>query len=131
LEGILIQAAAPPTDLNRLAQQLKLLANPKRLRIIHMLMEGIQCNCVLGDALGMSANLISHHVGLLRVAGLVDMERDPSDSRWVYYTVNETALQELNEAYAAFFDLERVRPRQLFCGPQGALVDLVAVEVTA
>jgi ArsR family transcriptional regulator len=126
----LIEATAPPTDINRLAQQLKLLANPKRLRLIHMLMEGIQCNCVLGDALGMSANLISHHVGLLRDAGLVDMERDTSDSRWVYYTVNESALQELNETYAAFFDLERIQPRQLFCGPEGTTVDLEAVQVT-
>jgi ArsR family transcriptional regulator len=126
----LIETTAPPTDINLLAQQLKLLANPKRLRLIHMLMEGIQCNCILGDALGMSANLISHHVGLLRDAGLVDMERDVSDSRWVYYTVNESALQELNEAYTAFFDLERIQPRQLFYGPEGAMVDLEAIQVT-
>jgi len=127
----LIETAAPPTDINRLARQLKLLGNPKRLRLIHMLMEGVQCNCVLGDALGMSANLISHHIGLLREAGLVNMERDLADSRWVYYTVNEAALQELNEAYAAFFDLKRVRPRQRFYGPQGAIVDLEAVQVAS
>jgi len=126
----LIETTASPTDITRLAQQLKLLANPKRLRLIHMLMEGIQCNCILGDALGMSANLISHHVGLLRDAGLVDMERDASDSRWVYYTLNEAAFQELNEAYTAFFDLERIKPRRLFCGPEGAMVDVEAIQVT-
>ncbi len=120
---------APPTDINRLAQQLKVLANPKRLRLIHLLMEGIQCNCVLGDALELPANLISHHVGLLRDAGLVDMERDASDSRWVYYTVNESALQAVNEAYATFFDLKRIQPRQLVCGPGGVTVDLDAVKV--
>lgn len=127
----MIETAAPPTDINRLARQLKLLANPKRLRLIHMLIEGVQCNCVLGDALGMSANLVSHHLGLLRDAGLVDIERDTSDSRWVYYTVNEAALQELNEAYTAFFDLKRIQPRKLFCGPDREIVNLGAVEVAA
>jgi len=126
----LIEMMAPPTDINQLARQLKLLANPKRLQLIHLLMEGIQCNCVLGDALGMPANLISHHVGLLRDAGLVEMERDASDSRWVYYTINEFALQEINEAYAVFFDLQRIQPRQLVCGPEGATVDLETVQVT-
>ena len=121
--------SVPLADIRNLSKQLKVLANPKRLQIIHLLMEGIQCNCVLGDALGMSANLVSHHVGLLRDAGLVDMERDSADSRWVYYTVNESALQELNEAYAAFFDPERIRPRQLFCGPEGATVNLEAVQM--
>ena len=50
----------PPTDLTSLAGQLKVLAEPKRLRILHMLMEGVQCNCELGDALDMAPNLISH-----------------------------------------------------------------------
>lgn len=127
----MVRAADPPTDVNQLAKQLKLLGNPNRLRILHMLMEGIQCNCVLGDALEMSANLISHHLGLLREAGLVDVERDSVDSRWIYYTVNEPALHQLNEAYAAFFDLGRIRPRQLFCGPQGVVVDLEAVQLTS
>ena len=126
----MIETAAPPTDINQLARQLKVLANPKRLRLIHLLMEGIQCNCVLGDALGMPANLISHHVGLLRDAGLVDIERDASDSRWVYYTVNESALQGINEAYAVFFDLQRIQPRQIVCGPEAATVDLETVQVT-
>lgn len=126
----MIETTAPPTDISQLAGQLKLLANPKRLRLIHLLMEGVQCNCVLGDALEMPANLVSHHVGLLRDAGLVDMERDASDSRWVYYTVNEAALQELNEAYAMFFDLKRIQPRQLVCGPDGGTVNLESMQVT-
>jgi ArsR family transcriptional regulator len=74
----------PATDLKWLASQLKVLAEPKRLRILHMVMEGVQCNCELGDALDMAPNLISHHLRVLREAGLVDVERDPDDARWVY-----------------------------------------------
>jgi DNA-binding transcriptional ArsR family regulator len=33
-----------------LADLLKVLAEPKRLLILNLLMEGVQCNCELGDA---------------------------------------------------------------------------------
>jgi ArsR family transcriptional regulator len=110
-----------------LARRLKLLANPKRLQILHLLMEGVQCNCELGDALDMAPNLISHHLGLLRDAGLVDVERDVVDARWLYYSLNEEALSDMNAAYRAFFDLERIKPRRPTCGPQSGLVPLADI----
>ncbi len=68
--------ASAPIDLNRMAKWLKVLAEPNRLLIFHFLMEGVQCNCELGDGLQMAPNLISHHLRVLREAGLVDVERD-------------------------------------------------------
>jgi ArsR family transcriptional regulator len=112
------EVLSPPVNLETLAQQLKVLAEPKRLLIINLLMSGVQCNCELGDALQMAPNLISHHLSVLRQAGLVDVERDPSDSRWVYYSVNRAALDEFNAAFGAFFDPARIQPRRLTCGPQ-------------
>jgi len=112
----------PPTDLPSLADQLKVLAEPKRLRILHMLMEGFQCNCELGDALDMAPNLISHHLRVLREAGLVEVERDPDDGRWVYYSLDREALEELNHHFGVFFDPRRIKPRRRTCGPQGAIV---------
>jgi ArsR family transcriptional regulator len=119
----------PPTDLKSLAGQLKALAEPKRLRILHMLMEGVQCNCELGDALDMAPNLISHHLRVLREAGLVDVERDPYDGRWVYYSLNEEALDSLNRGFEAFFDQSRIKPRRQTCGPQRASVSAVSIVV--
>ncbi len=110
--------AASPVNLETLAERLKVLAEPKRLLIFNLLMEGVQCNCELSDALQMAPNLISHHLGKLREAGLVDVERDAVDSRWVYYSVNRAALEELIAAFGAFFDPNRIQPRQLTCGPQ-------------
>lgn len=118
---------SPPANLQTLAEQLKVLAEPNRLLIFNALMEGVQCNCELGDALQMAPNLISHHLSKLREVGLVNAERDPFDSRWVYYSVNLAALNELNTAFGKFFDPERIKPRRLTCGPKGEFVrqDLV------
>lgn len=110
--------ANAPVNLEILASRLKVLAEPKRLLIINMLMEGVQCNCELGDALQIAPNLISHHLSKLREVGLVNVERDPLDSRWVYYSVNRAALDELNTTFGTFFDPERIQPRRLTCGPQ-------------
>jgi ArsR family transcriptional regulator len=119
----------PPTDLHHLAEQLKVLAEPKRLLIFNLLIEGVQCNCELGDHLQMAPNLISHHLSVLRQAGLVEVERDAIDSRWVYYSVNLAALHELNASFGAFFDTERIQPRRLTCGPQ-ALIGAVGLAVS-
>ena len=110
-----------PVDLETLAERLKVLAEPKRLLIFNLLIEGVQCNCELGDFLEMPPNLISHHLSKLRAAGLVDAERDPVDSRWVYYSVNRAALEELNTAFGAFFDPQRIKPRRATCGPKNLI----------
>jgi ArsR family transcriptional regulator, arsenate/arsenite/antimonite-responsive transcriptional repressor len=109
---------ASPVNLETLANRLKVLAEPNRLLIFNLLMEGVQCNCELGNFLQMPPNLISHHLSKLRAAGLVDAERDPVDSRWVYYSINRAALDELNAAFGAFFDAKRIKPRRSTCGPK-------------
>lgn len=120
----MIEIVTPPTNLMTLAGRLKVLAEPNRLLIFHYLMEGVQCNCELGDGLQMAPNLISHHLRVLREAGLVDVERDAQDARWVYYSINRQALDELNQAFGSFFDPQRIKPRRLTCGPQGEFIRL-------
>ena len=105
-------------DLTKLADHLKLLADPTRLAILDLLMEGVQCNRNLGDRLGLPMNLISHHLKLLREVGFVNVERDPLDARWIYYSVNPETLIELRKQLSAFLDPERIQPRQALCGPQ-------------
>ena len=117
-----IENTPAPVNLKQLADQLKVLAEPNRLLIFHLLMEGVQCNCELGAGLQMAPNLISHHLRVLRQAGLVDVERDVQDGRWVYYSINRQALEQLNQAFGAFFDPDRIKPRRLTCGPQSELI---------
>lgn len=125
-----IEISSPPTDLQNLAACLKVLAEPKRLLILNLLMEGVQCNCELGEALKMPPNLISHHLRILREAGLVDVQRDALDARWVYYSINLRALDELNKAFGTFFNPERIKPRRPNCGPQGAFIRSSDVPIT-
>lgn len=101
------------------AQRLKILADPTRLQIFNLLMEGTRCNCELGDALGFAPNLISHHLSVLRHAKLVNAERDPDDARWVYYSINDEALTQLRSTLDLFFDPARIQPRQPDCGVRG------------
>lgn len=105
-------------DITRLAAWLKALAEPQRLRIMRLLMDGVQCNCELGDQLDMAPNLISHHLSVLRKAGLIDLERDPDDARWVYYSVNQAVLIQLTRIFGAFFDPSCIRMRRATCGPR-------------
>ncbi len=105
-------------NLAKLADHLKLLADPTRLAILDLLMEGVQCNCYLGDRLGLPMNLISHHLKILREAGLINAERDPLDARWVYYSVSQEKLAKLREQTSAFLDPQRIQPRLPTCGPQ-------------
>jgi len=111
----------PPTNVQQLSVWLKVLSEPKRLLIFNLLMEGVQCNCEIGSRLDMAPNLISHHMTVMKGAGLVESERDPVDARWVYYSINDEALRELNQAFGMFFDPVRIKPRRPFCGPQNAI----------
>lgn len=109
------------TSLERLARWLGVLGEPNRLRIVQLLREGVRCNCELGDALDMAPNLISHHLRVLREAGLVNVERDAFDARWVYYSLDRTALTELTAMFSAFFDPMQVKERRPNCDLQDDL----------
>ncbi len=106
------EAIPPPVDLLQISAWLKVLAEPNRLHLFHRIMEGYQCNCILGSDLDIPPNLVSYHLRTLHKAGLVEMQRDPVDARWVYYSVNRAALDELNQALGSFFDPERIQARQ-------------------
>lgn len=100
-------ATAPRRDTDELAAAFKVLADSNRLRILDTLLAGTQCNCDLGERLGMAPNLISHHLGLLRRSGLVRAEKDPEDARWIHYSVDLEALEELRISFSAFLEDER------------------------
>lgn len=112
-----MSTSTPTMTTDSLAQKLKVLSDPTRLRIFDLLMDGVQCNCEIGESLDIAPNLISHHLSVLRRAHLVDVERDPVDARWVYYSINRAALDEFHAVTQTFFDPARIQPRQPNCGP--------------
>lgn len=62
------------------------LADPKRLRIIELLMESEECSCVLLDDLGISQPTLSHHMKILCDSGIVTGRKQ---GKWMYYRINE------------------------------------------
>jgi ArsR family transcriptional regulator len=74
-------------------------ADPVRARILALLAREELCGCHLQDELGMKQTLVSHHLGTLRRAGLVEAE---PHGRFVYYRLRPGAL---DAAGAALTDL--------------------------
>ena len=105
-------------DQEELARVLKALADPSRLSIFNMLMEGVQCNCEIAERLGFSLSLISHHLRVLHEVGLVRSERDTRDARWIYHSIDRSKLAQLDAALRHLLDVNRIQPRLPSCGPR-------------
>jgi len=102
----------------QLAEMLKALGDPSRLSIFNMLMEGVQCNCEIAERLGFSLSLVSHHLHALRRVGLVQCTHDPTDARWIYYSIDQKTLARLDAQMRQLLDIRRIQPRQPSCGPK-------------
>jgi ArsR family transcriptional regulator len=68
-----------------------------RLRLLSVVAShagGEACVCDLSAGFDLTQPTISHHLKVLRQAGLLDSERRAS---WVYYRVNPAVLQQLSQ----------------------------------
>ena len=106
-----------PTDATAV---FRALSDPNRLNGFAALMRGVSCNAWLTEELDLAPNLLSHHLKVLRDAGLVKDRRDRVDGRWVYYQVNVDALAALHPWLSDFFNPQRVNLNPTFCGPEAA-----------
>ncbi|MFI6213259.1 ArsR/SmtB family transcription factor [Nocardia brasiliensis] len=80
----------------QLASVFKALADPVRLRLLSSIASRTSqeaCVCDVSDGFDISQPTISHHLKVLREAGLLTSERRAS---WVYYKVVPEALQQLS-----------------------------------
>ena len=112
-----------PDKAIEVATVLKALSDPNRLRIFAELMSGDTCNGELVARLELPANLLSHHLKVLSEVGLIGSRRDRVDGRWVYYSVDPSAVAHWRSWFAAFLDPAQISTRQV-CGPEGQLVPL-------
>ncbi len=96
-------ASAPLSvdDAKTLANQLKAIADPARLRLLSLMManEDLEaCTCDLADALGLTQPTVSHHVKKLSDTGLIYAHR--REASWTYYRVSPDALTGLAHVIA-------------------------------
>jgi ArsR family transcriptional regulator len=88
-----------PTAAAHLAETFKALADPTRVSIVNRLASGEACCvCDLTDAFELSQPTISHHLRVLREAGLVEAERRGT---WAYYRLVPEAIEQVRGVFAA------------------------------
>lgn len=81
-----------------LASAFSALADPVRLQLLSMIRDagaGGVCVCNLVEPTGKSQPTVSHHLKVLREAGLVQTEKRGT---WVWYRTVDDALDELRAA---------------------------------
>jgi len=87
------------TDWNsRCDEQAKLvsvLLEPQRIKILRLLRGGERCVCEIERSLVIPQNLVSHHLRVLREAGLVTARKE---GQFVYYSRVEDRIHELTQA---------------------------------
>jgi len=88
-----------PGAAERLARGFKALADPTRVAIVNRLAgAGEVCVCELAAAFDLAQPTISHHLKVLREAGLVESRRRGT---WAYYRLLPEAVERLARALAA------------------------------
>ncbi|MEV7010241.1 metalloregulator ArsR/SmtB family transcription factor [Streptosporangium sp. NPDC051022] len=87
-------------EAEELAPLLKAVADPVRLRLLSLIAcheGGEACVCDLTGAFDLTGPTISHHLKVLRQAGLIDCERRGT---WVYYWIVPAAIARLGTLFS-------------------------------
>lgn len=85
-----------PAEATKLAHTFKAVADPVRLRLLSLIAAhegGEACVCDLTDGFELSGPTISHHLKVLREAGLISNDRRGT---WIYYRIQPEALADLS-----------------------------------
>src|SRR3984885_13973953 len=80
-----------------LARVFKAMGDPVRLRLLSLIAShegGEACVCDLSDVFDLTGPTISHHLKVLREAGLITGDRRGT---WIYYRVRPGALTALSQ----------------------------------
>ncbi len=87
----------PADAATRLASTFRALADPTRVSIVNRLACADECCvCDLTEAFDLSQPTVSHHLRILRDAGLVEAERRGT---WAYYRLVPEAIGRLRDVF--------------------------------
>lgn len=82
------------------AKILKVISEPKRLKIVDMLSCGELCACKILEEFHITQPTLSHDMKLLVDAGIVNDRRDGKN---IYYSLNKEVIANLQETLANIF----------------------------
>lgn len=84
----------PAGTAQALADRFKALSDPARISIVNRLAgQGEVCTCQLTAPLGLSQPTVSHHLRVLREAGLIEVAR--KRGTWTFYRLVPEAMEQL------------------------------------
>ena len=89
-----------------LTEGLKTLSEPSRVRIICFLRDGEACVCDVEQHLGISQQLTSHHLHVLKDAGFLRMRKDGTRS---LYSIDVDYTKRIYEIFDEYIDWRKVR----------------------
>ena len=79
-------------SLKKSASLFHALSDETRLGLLERLKGGERCVCELTDAMKAAQSRLSFHLKVLKEAGLI---LDRREGRWMYYSINPDAIEEL------------------------------------
>jgi ArsR family transcriptional regulator, arsenate/arsenite/antimonite-responsive transcriptional repressor len=82
------------TSLRNAVSLFHALSDETRLSLLEQLKDGERCVCELTDAMKAGQSRLSFHLKVLKEAGLL---LDRREGRWMYYSINPEAIDELED----------------------------------
>jgi ArsR family transcriptional regulator, arsenate/arsenite/antimonite-responsive transcriptional repressor len=70
----------------------KALGEEMRLKIVGLLLPGELCVCEIMEELGLSQPAVSHHMKVLKQAGLI---QDRREGKWIHYSLDQATFNYL------------------------------------
>ncbi|WP_072874551.1 ArsR/SmtB family transcription factor [Alicyclobacillus tolerans] len=89
-------------EFDQLADALKALGDPTRLKIVALLQTRDCCVCELVPIFGISQPAVSKHMSRLKTSGLV---KETRKGMWVFYSLNRERLNEIGISLSNLPDL--------------------------
>ncbi len=93
-------------DIEELTAIFKVLSDNNRLKIICLLFQGEKCVCDVEEQLRISQPLASHHLHVLKEAGLVEARREGT---WSYYRLVPESIHWLNHIFKEILGTQKLQ----------------------
>mgnify|MGYP002723291437 FL=1 len=90
-------------DYDGVAKKLKVISDPKRLKIIDLLSCDELCACEILEKFDISQPTLSHDMRKLEEARLVTSRRDGKNT---YYSLNKASLDEIEDSLRFIFHIQ-------------------------
>lgn len=91
-------------DYHKKAKTLKAIAEPNRMKIIHLLSAGTMCACDVLDHFEFTQPTLSHHMKVLEKEQIISVEKK---GQWHYYTLEEAFIQDFTETIEGLFSNQK------------------------